>query len=158
MQKHEGNQATIYYLDMLGYIIVGIPLLLLLPASGIIQHPAGASGVAGCSAVRGGGAGGQATRKTRCQGYPALCWPAAAVRVRGASSSQGTVIMHIPDPGPALPPAPPPSCRPISCIYTDTGHCPAPMTHCGHCIHCILYPCWPISCWISTHLSNTPSH
>ena len=41
MQKHEGNQATIYYLDMLGYIIVGIPLLLLLPASGIIQHPAG---------------------------------------------------------------------------------------------------------------------
>ena len=26
---------------MLGYIIVGIPLLLLLPASGIIQHPAG---------------------------------------------------------------------------------------------------------------------
>ena len=78
MQKHEGNQATIYYLDMLGYIIVGIPLLLLLPASGIIQHPAGASGVAGCSAVRGGGAGGQATRKTRCQGYPALCWPAGS--------------------------------------------------------------------------------
>ena len=149
MQKHEGNQATIYYLDMLGYIIVGIPLLLLLPASGIIQHPAGGWCQAAVELV------------ARLHGRHVVkvtlpCAGLLAVRVRGASSSQGTVIMHIPDPGPALPPAPPPSCRPISCIYTDTGHCPAPMTHCGHCIHCILYPCWPISCWISTHLSNTP--
>lgn len=136
MQKHEGNQATIYYLDMLGYIIVGIPLLLLLPASGIIQHPAVVCQAAvQCGVVELV----LATRKTRCQGYP----PVLAAAVRGASTSQGTVIMHIPDPGPAPPPAPapPPSCRPISCIYTDTGHCPAPMTHCGHCIHCILCPC-----------------
>ena len=60
MQKHEGNQATIYYLDMLGYIIVGIPLLLLLPASGIIQHPA----VVCQAAVRGGGAGAGYTEDT----------------------------------------------------------------------------------------------
>ena len=156
MQKHEGNQATIYYLDMLGYIIVGIPLLLLLPASGIIQHPAGGwcQAAVQCGVV-------ELVARLHGRHVVKVTLPCAgllAVRVRGASSSQGTVIMHIPDPGPALPPAPPPSCRPISCIYTDTGHCPAPMTHCGHCIHCILYPCWPISCWISTHLSNTPSH
>ena len=156
MQKHEGNQATIYYLDMLGYIIVGIPLLLLLPASGIIQHPAGGwcQAAVQCGVV-------ELVARLHGRHVVKVTLPCAgllAVRVRGASSSQGTVIMHIPDPGPALPPAPPPSCRPISCIYTDTGHCPAPMTHCGHCIYCILYPCWPISCWISTHLSNTPSH
>ena len=98
MQKHEGNQATIYYLDMLGYIIVGIPLLLLLPASGIIQHPAVVCQAAvQCGVVELV----LATRKTRCQGSP----PVLAAAVRGASTSQGTVIMHIPDPGPAPPPA-----------------------------------------------------
>ena len=67
MQKHEGNKATIYYLDMLGNIIVGIPLLLLLAASGIIQHPAVVCQAAvQCGVVELV----LATRKTRCQGYP----------------------------------------------------------------------------------------
>ena len=133
MQKHEGNQATIYYLDMLGYIIVGIPLLLLLPASGIIQHPAVVCQAAvQCGVVELV----LATRKTRCQGYPpvlACCraWRQHQPRYRNNAYSRSWSCS-----APGL--APPPSCRPISCIYTDTGHCPAPMTHCDHCILC---PC-----------------
>ena len=136
MQKHEGNQATIYYLDMLGYIIVGIPLLLLLPASGIIQHPAVVCQAAvQCGVVELV----LATRKTRCQGSPpcAGCcraWRQHQPRYRNNAYSRSWSCS-----APGL--GPPPSCRPISCIYTDTGHCPAPMTHCGHCIHCILCPC-----------------
>ena len=136
MQKHEGNQATIYYLDMLGYIIVGIPLLLLLPASGIIQHPGG--GVPGCSAVRGGGAGAGYTEDTLSR-LPACAGCCRAWRQHQPWYRNNAYSRSWSCSAPGL--GPPPSCRPISCIYTDTGHCPAPMTHCGHCIHCILYPC-----------------
>ena len=153
MQKHEGNQATIYYLDMLGYIIVGIPLLLLLPASGIIQHPAVVCQAAvQCGVVELV----LATRKTRCQGYPpcAGCcraWRQHQPRYRNNAYSRSWSCS-----APGLGPA---SILPPYLLHLHR-HRTLP------CTYDTLWPLYslylvsmlPISCWISTNLSNTPSH